>query len=67
MHELVRSNPAGRQMQFGWIDGTEIEDHTEDADNMHNEDFVPDKHIVSSSNGRITSETEGSNTVISHI
>lgn len=62
VHELARSNLAGRQVQFRWRDGTEIEDYMEEADNMHDEDFVPEKHSLSSSIDRSGgSKTEGSN------
>lgn len=51
MNELARTNPAGRHVQFGCRDSTKIEDHMEEADDMHNKDFVLDKHSVSSSSG----------------
>jgi hypothetical protein len=38
---LARRNPAGGDVTFGWRDASEIIDETDDADDLHDEDYVP--------------------------
>ena len=38
---LSRRNPAGANIQFGWRDGTAIEDDANDKDDLHDPDYQP--------------------------
>jgi hypothetical protein len=38
---LARGNPAGGDLQFGWRDGSPIEDLPDDEDDLHDEDYFP--------------------------
>jgi hypothetical protein len=49
VHVLARRNPAGRDIQFGWRDGTPIEDGPDDEDDFHDEDYMPDSNADSDS------------------
>jgi hypothetical protein len=40
VHMLARRNPAGSDIQFGWRDGTPVEDTLDDEDDLHDEDYV---------------------------
>ena len=42
VHTLARRNPAGGDVDFGWRDGTPIEDAINDIDDLHDADYVPD-------------------------
>ena len=41
VHLLSRRNPAGGAITFGWRDGTEIADESDDEDDLHDEDYDP--------------------------
>jgi hypothetical protein len=41
VHDLARGNTAGGDLQFGWRDGTPIEDLPGDSDDLHDRDCVP--------------------------
>jgi hypothetical protein len=51
VHILARHNPAGTVIQFGWRDGTPIEDEADEADDAHDEDYLPDSESDSDDDG----------------
>jgi hypothetical protein len=52
VHILARRNPAGTVIQFGWRDGTPLEDEPDEADDAHDEDYLPDSESDSNDDGR---------------
>ena len=66
VHALARRNPAGGAVEFGWRDGTEIDDHLDDVDDLHDENYTPgdgdttDDDTVGSSEGEDDDSIGGS-------
>jgi hypothetical protein len=51
IHALTHQNPAGGDVQFGWRDGTPIEDAPNDEGDAHNEDYNPNEDDNSDNDG----------------
>jgi hypothetical protein len=58
VQHLARRNPAGRDIAFGWRDGTPIVDEPTEEDDLHDADYDPLDDNSSSESGHSSDESE---------
>ena len=60
VHQLACHNPAGGAIEFGWRDGTPIEDQLSEVDDLHDEDFVPSDTSIVDDDLEVDESVDGS-------